>query len=109
MRNQSTPSTHFDPARDRWLKYTPIEGEVIDGTVLRLPSRHTFNGSRLFVRRDDNSTIGFPATAKTGHTLLERALREQQVHVGDHIVVRYFGKRTTADGERSYRFYRVDK
>jgi hypothetical protein len=90
----------------QWSARDLNEGESITGTVLRLPTPGAFNGSRLFIGMPDE-VVGITATAKSGHTLLERGLRH--VAVGDKITITYRGKRVTVDGERSYRHYEVER
>lgn len=103
---QDAFSSDFDPAIDGWTAYELIEGEVVRGTVARLPTPNSFNGTRLFVRVGNvGSVIAFHATASRGHMLLERAL--EGVGVGDEIEVAYHGKRETQDGAREYRVYQV--
>lgn len=88
-------------------RYELVDGEVLRGTVVRLPQRGGFDGTRLFLRTDSGE-VGIPATASRGHTVLERLLMDHHVGVGDFIAVTYTGKRLTADGERTYRDYRLE-
>jgi hypothetical protein len=97
----------FDPTRDPWRKYRLVEGEIVEGEVARLPQPAAFCGSRLFLVRKPNDTIAITASGRRGHTVLERELHEQQVRVGDRVAIRFYGMRTTVDGERSYRLYEV--
>jgi hypothetical protein len=99
---------YLDDADLRDIPWTPhelSEGETIVGTILRLPTPGAFCGSRLFIGNYPDEVLGIPATAKKGHTVLERELEGYQP--GDRISVTYDGWRTTADGERKYRLYSV--
>lgn|GEM_PF-6842757 len=87
-----------------WRAHDLAEGESISGVVLRKPTARAFNGSRVFIGTPDE-VIGMHATAKTGHTVLEREL--QDIDPGDQVTITFFGKRQTWDGEREYRFYKV--
>ena len=75
--------------------------------MLRLSARGAHHGHRLFPEAT-GAVVGIPATADRGHTVLERRLLELAVAVGDQISSRYLGKRTTANGECSYRLYEVE-
>lgn len=87
-----------------WRAHDLAEGESITGRVLRKPTARAFNRSRVFIGTP-NEVIGMHATAKTGHTVLEREL--QDIDPGDRVTVTFLGWRTTTDGERSYRHYEV--
>lgn len=84
------------------------EGEILEGTVMRLPTPGTRNGNRAFIFTNDG-LLGIPATARKGHSVLERELPELEVRVGDDVVITYNGMRNTADGERRYRHYTVER
>lgn len=98
------PSRTFNVRAMGWQAIELIDGDDFSGVIVKLPTPRDFNGSRLFL---DTSAgvIGIHATAKRGHTLLERALEGFQV--GDRIRIVFHGMRTTADGGRSYRHYEV--
>ena len=87
-----------------WRAHDLAEGETITGTVVRLPERGAFCGSRVFIAAR-GEVVGLSATAKVGHTLLERELTH--IEAGDKVSITYFGKRTTVDGEREYRHYEL--
>lgn len=89
-----------------WSAHDLAEGESITGVVLRKPTPTAFNGSRLFLGTSDE-VIGIHATAKSGHTVLEREL--QDIEHGDRVTITYHGKRLTGDGEREYRFYKLER
>jgi len=103
--------THFRrpdgaPGGDaRWHEL--VEGETVEGTVVRLPMWGADAGTRLFLDTDDE-VISIPATAGKGHTVLERLLSDERVRVGDGVTITYVGKRRTADGERTYRDYQLE-
>jgi hypothetical protein len=61
----------------------------------------------LFLRRGDE-IVALSAVARRGMTLLERALADQRVRVGDRIAVEHRGWKETADGERRYRDVHLD-
>lgn len=82
------------------------EGQTLTGAVLRLPTPNAFNGNRLFLNTEDG-VVGLRATARSGHTVLERELESLRVRVGDRISILYLGKRPTFDGKREYRLYEV--
>lgn len=100
-------SPAFKPLDEPWHAYELADGETITGTVVRLPTRAADNATRLFLRLPDRRVIGIPASARKGHTLLERQLEDLEVIVGDTLTIVYAGKRRTADGEREYRLYDV--
>ena len=89
------------------LRHEMVEGERVEGVVLRLPAPGVPSGTRLFLETA-TGPIAIAATAKKGATVLERRLRDEAVGVGDTITVSYFGMRRTADGERSYRDFRLE-
>ena len=95
----------FDPRHEPWRSHELLEGERIEGQVVRLPAPGVFNGNKLFLRQPSGEVIAIPATADRGHTVLERSLHDLAISPGDWISIRYAGKRSTADGERTYRFY----
>ena len=95
----------FDPRHEPWRSHELLEGERIEGQVVRLPAPGVFNGNKLFLRQPSGEVIAIPATADRGHTVLERRLHDLAISPGDWISIRYAGKRSTADGERTYRFY----
>ncbi len=88
-----------------WRAHELVEGESISGVVLRLPTPGAFNGRRVFIATPED-VVGLHATAKTGHTVLEREL--EHVRPGDRVTITNHGWRDTADGERSYRDYMVE-
>jgi hypothetical protein len=73
--------------------------------VQRLPTPRARLGTRLFIGTP-GGVLAIPATAKRGHTVLERELKT--VKVGDHIAVTFHGFRVTRDGERTYRDYELE-
>jgi hypothetical protein len=85
----------------RWIDLA--EGDRIEGRVVRLPERGVPAGTRLFVRRGEE-VVAFPAVARRGWTVLEKALADQRVRVGDEVGITFRGWRQTADGERRYRY-----
>jgi hypothetical protein len=87
-----------------WRAHDLAEGESVTGRVVRLPKRGAFNGSRVFIATRAE-IVGLHATAKTGHTVLERQLKG--IGVGDLITIINHGLRMTRDGERYYRHYEV--
>lgn len=89
-----------------WRTHDLVEGESITGRVVRLPSPGAFNGSRVFVATP-SEVVGLQATAKTGHTVLERKL--ESIEHGDLVTITFHGKRPTADGEREYRLYTLER
>jgi len=91
----------------RARRYELIPGEIISGRVVRLPAAGVYHGNRLFVETA-GGYLAVPATAKAGWTLLERALAQQQVDVGDVISITYAGMRPTIDDERTYRDVRLE-
>jgi hypothetical protein len=92
----------FDPARDPWRNAELREGERVVGAVVRLPRGGTFNGGSVFLEVD-GEVIALPASAKKGHTVLERRL--SIARPGDEVEITFEGWRATADGERRYRHY----
>ena len=92
----------FDLRRDEWRNATLREGERVVGTVVRLPRGGTFNGGSVFLEVG-GEVIGVPASARKGHTVLERLL--SAVCVGDVVEITFKGERVTADGGRRYRDY----
>jgi hypothetical protein len=97
----------FDPAVHPSRKHVLVEGEQLTGLVLRLPEFAAYHGQKLFLQAPDGAVLRLEATASCGHTVLERLLRDEAVAVGDLVTIRYFGKRPTASGERTYRAYEV--
>ena len=93
----------FDPRHYPWRRVELRDGEALVGTVVRMPRDGAFSGGSVFLERDDGEVVAIPATAKKGHTVLERLLRE--VSVGDEVDITYRGRRPTEDGEREYRSY----
>jgi hypothetical protein len=87
--------------------YELIEGDVVSGTVIRLPMACAHAGTRLFLRTD-TEVIAIPATAGKGHTVLQKLLEERQVAVGDHLAINHRGKRSTLDGLRQYCHYEIE-
>lgn len=83
------------------------EHECFSGIVDRLPMPGAPNGNSLYLSNEQEKRA-IHATAKTGHTVLERKLAELCVRVGDRVQIVYLGKRPTADGEREYRLYEVN-
>lgn len=94
-----TLSTHVPDAR--WIDLA--QGQSVYGEVVRLPAHGVPSGTRLFIRTDSGEVVSIAAAAKRGWSVLERALKCQNVQVGDRINVTYFGWRQTADGDRRYR------
>ena len=88
-----------------WRAHQLEEGESISGMGLRLPTPESFNGRRVFIATPEE-VVGVLATAKAGHTVLEREL--EHVRPGDRVTIKNHGWRATADGERSYRDYTVE-
>jgi hypothetical protein len=84
-----------------------IDGERIEGVVVRLPMWSAESGTRLFITTN-GETVAIPATKAKGHTVLARLLEEQRVAVGDQVTIIFAGKRRTADGEREYGDYRLE-
>jgi hypothetical protein len=93
------------PAHSRWIDLR--EGDRLEGCVVRLPKRAAPAGTRLFLR-SGNEVVAFSATANRGWTVLERALADQRVRVGDKIAVEFRGWKETTDGERRYRDVRLE-
>jgi hypothetical protein len=93
--------------RVAWRVYEVEPGDRIEGTVMRLPQRGAFNGSRVFIADHTGDVLALSATAKIGHALLERGLTTNRVRVGDRISVTFHGIKPTRDGERHYRHYEV--
>jgi hypothetical protein len=93
----------FDPVRDPWRNAELREGERIVGAVVRLPRGGTFNGGSVFLELDGGEVVALPASAKKGHTVLERRL--SIARAGDAVEITFEGWRATADGERRYRSY----
>ena len=94
-------------ARPRcWRPHELKPGEEITGHVLRLPTRGAFNASRLFLLTD-TEIVGFPADARSGHSVLERELGRKGVKLGQKITVAHNGTHRTIDGKRSYRLEQV--
>ena len=89
-----------------WRHYEMVTGEVLAGVVLRLPSPGAQWGNRLFLETDDG-VVAISATAKKGHTVLERKLQQHSIGPGDEIEITYRGMCRTQDGEREYRSYFV--
>jgi hypothetical protein len=83
------------------------EGQSIEGVVVRLPARGIPDGNRLFIRTNDGKVRAIAAAAKRGWSVLERALKSEEVAVGDRIYVEFHGWRWTLNGERRYRDVRV--
>jgi hypothetical protein len=102
MHNVATPQ-YVRAAR--WLDLA--EGQNIEGVVVQLPAHGTPYGTRMFLRTDAGEVVSIAATAKRGWSVLERALRSEQVRVGDRVAVEFRGWRVTADQERRYRDVRV--
>ena len=96
----------FDARQHPWRRVELRDGETLVGTVARLPRDGAFNGGSVFLELDDGEIVAIHATAKKGHTVLERLLGD--VRVGDRVAITYHGRRTTADGERSYRSYSLN-
>jgi hypothetical protein len=84
-----------------------VDGERVEGVVVRLPMWNADSGTRLFLATT-RETVSIPATASKGHTVLAKLLEEQRVAIGDHLTITYLGKCTTADGERQYRSYELE-
>jgi hypothetical protein len=89
----------------RWIDLG--EGQALEGTVVRMPTRGAPAGTRLFIRPDGGDTVSIAATAKRGWSVLERALKSERVRVGDRILVEFRGWRQTLDQERRYRDVKV--
>jgi hypothetical protein len=90
--------------------YELAEGETAHGEVLRLPRPGGFAGNSLVLGTRNGSDRGIrvlPASAKKGHTVLANELGDQGVKVGEWVEITYLGRRTTRDGQRSYRDYDV--
>jgi hypothetical protein len=97
---------HTVPVPDYVHKARVVElyaGQVVEGIVLRLPGRNIHAGTRLFLQTDTGEAICFPATARAGWAVLERALIRERVAPGDRVAIRFREWRQTADGERRYR------
>ncbi len=95
----AAPAAPFDPFTESWRLYELAEGESVAGEVVRLPERGAFNGSRLFLRRSDTGEVlAIRATAKVGHTVLEKKLVKMDIQVGDHVRVAFQGWAETGDG-----------
>jgi hypothetical protein len=89
----------------RAKRYGLIEGETLSGTVAKLPTPNSAYGTWL-VLDCDGRCLALAATAKRGWSVLERALIEQLVGVGDRIELRFCGWRESREGRR-YRLVRV--
>jgi hypothetical protein len=83
------------------------DGETIVGIVVFVPRSGAFQGNRLFLKTD-GGTVGFDATSRRGHTVLERELERQTVKPGDRVRITRHGFRVTQDGEHTYRDYSVE-
>lgn len=81
---------------------------MLEGIVERLPSAGGFHGRRLFVRVDSGAVLALVASAKLGHTVLERELAKQRIQVGDDIRVTFAGWRKSA-AEHQYRDYKIER
>ena len=89
----------------RWHEL--LEGEMLSGTVRRLPEPGVPAGTRLFLEVD-GELISIPAVARRGHTVLERLLLDERVAVGDCITIIFLGWRRTLDEQREYRAYELE-
>jgi hypothetical protein len=65
------------PPPARWREL--VDGETLSGRVLRLPAPGAYAGNRLFLRTA-TEVIAVRATAKRGHSVLERLLIDERVH-----------------------------
>jgi hypothetical protein len=79
---------------------------LIEGLVVRLPAPGIPNGRSLVLRLNTGETVSIPASAKSGWTVLERALLAERVHPGDRVALvrRRCGTRRAAG-----RFFRATR
>jgi hypothetical protein len=108
LEHSDEPPFGADAIKRDWAVHELIAGERVRGTVRRLPRPGTKIGNYLLLDTDDG-VIAIPATAKRGHTVLERLLTEEEIAVGDRIAVSFHGKRRTRDGQREYRHYELER
>ena len=98
------------PARSRperrAKRYTLAEGELLRGIVAKLPTPSEPFGCWL-VLAVEGRYLALPAVARRGWTLLERALVEQEVALGDSVEIVFAGWRESSAGRR-YRLVRVE-
>jgi hypothetical protein len=103
------PSVATSSPTRRAPRYQLVEGEVLAGTVRRMPQPDTPFGHWLVIDRPRAGAVAIQASAKSGHSVLERELARLEVRAGDEIRVTYAGVRATRDGLRSYRAYHVER
>jgi hypothetical protein len=98
----------IDGVGDDWRHHDLAEGERVRGKVLRIPTPFAFMGTRLFLETADG-VLALPATAKRGHTLLDRAIQTKDIQPGDHVEVEFYGWSETQNGERRYRHEEIHR
>ena len=89
-----------------WREHELDVNETLVARLLRKPTPDTFCGDLVFVGTPDE-VIALKATAKTGHTLLERELKK--VEIGDMIEITLRGMKTIRNGDRQYRHCEVNR
>jgi hypothetical protein len=85
-----------------------IAGERVEGSVRRLPEPGAQLGNYLLLETADG-VLALGATARKGHTVLERLLVDEGIAVGDDVAITFRGKRRTVDGEHEYRHYELER
>lgn len=90
----------------RATRHELVEGEVVAGRIAKLPKSGAPFGSWI-VLESEGGPLALPATADRGWTLLERALRDQAVELGDRVRIVFVGWRESREGRR-YRLVQID-
>ncbi|HWH43552.1 MAG TPA: hypothetical protein VNT32_02365 [Thermoleophilaceae bacterium] len=89
---------------ERW---TPRDGESVEGVVIRLLHPGAYLGRSVLLRREDGAHVLADAHPKEGHAVLARELERAEVIAGDRVRLTFNGWRANRDGERRYRSYSV--
>jgi len=91
--------------RDFADAWRPDPGDKIVGHVVELRAHENQYGTYPIVTlvTDDDEEVAVHAF----HTTLRNGLKRARVEIGDHIAIKYLGKRTPQSGRQQYADYRV--
>jgi len=92
-------------------RWRPEDGDahIVEGIVVRMPEPGAPAGNYILLRQGSGCELSIAATARRGHTVLERELERQRVRVGDRLRVEFRGWAGGLDAPgHMYRLYAVE-